>query len=130
MSSRFNTKEFKSLKSKWYKKLAKSGFEDIEGNEEYFNASDTFTRHSSRYRDSVQRFEAKQEYYRLAGHFLYDHKFSSTLEKMIWQLHSEGLSIREITKKLQDRNVATHKNKVHETLQQLKTIMVAKCNQR
>ena len=34
MSDQFNSKEFKTLKDKWYKELKKTGFKDIEGENE------------------------------------------------------------------------------------------------
>lgn len=87
------SKEFLELKSKWYKKLEKSGFEDIEQDDEALKKwSNSIGRHESQ-RNKIPSIET---YYRLAGQFLYDHKFKSKKENIVWKLHSEGLSIRAI----------------------------------
>jgi hypothetical protein len=119
----FNSREFKALKAKWYGKLHKSGFDDIEHDEEHLkrNASEPFTSKTRgrRYRDKQVYFESREEYYRLAGRFLNEHKFSDKKEELIWSLHSEGMSIREIAKTLRSKHYRAHKRLVHETIQAL-----------
>jgi len=123
-----NSKEFKELQAKWYKKLEKSGFKDAETVEGYhepyrplrqWHASCFFLRHAP------LRREAKTEYYRLAGQFLYDNTFKSKLEMRMWELHAEGKSIREIVRIMNKPKKRTYKRKVHETLQQLSKDMLA-----
>lgn len=89
-----DTPEYKKQRKIWYKKLADSGFEDAEQDEEYLHQ---FSRVDTRYCGPV---EAKIEYYRLATHFLNDYKFSSRFEYTVWMYHSEGLSARNIAKTL------------------------------
>jgi hypothetical protein len=102
MTNQFKTKKFESLKEKWYKKLAKSGFEDIEHNESHlkqwhsFNFSDSKDSH----RFSAALFSSKAEYYRLAGQFLHTHTFVKPVEKVIWTYHTEGKTNREISRLL------------------------------
>lgn len=36
----------------------------------------------------------------MASHFLHTHQFTSHLDKMVWELHSEGKSLREIAKEI------------------------------
>ncbi len=115
-TSPFKTKEFAELKAEWDKKLEKSGFEDIEtpkGDlkdshaaffESHYNQTDAF---------------AKEQYYRQAGFFLYEHKFKTELERRIWELHVEGIGIREIVKVLKKRDHKVYKRKVHELLRPL-----------
>jgi hypothetical protein len=104
----------KQLKAKWYKVLKDEGFKDIETNENYLKDStidrvgrNTFSRlDSSDEENSVPAltakavWNAKQDYYYYAEHFLNDYKFDSELEKNIWKLHSEGISVKDIFKTL------------------------------
>lgn len=124
-----NSKEFKKLQEKWYGKLKRSGFEDIERSDESLKKwSLMFVTDDS---TEITR-EAKTEYYRAAGHFLHDHQFDSTTEKRIWELHSSGLSIRNIVKMLTKENKwflrgrKPNKRRVHETVQDLVKKMLAK----
>jgi hypothetical protein len=121
MSSPFKTKEFLALKSKWDAKLEKDGFVDIEtsdGKLKGISHADFFKAHYNQI-DA----QAKEEYYRQAGYFLYEHKFNTELERKIWELHVEGIGIREIVKVLKKRNYKVYKRKVHELLRPL----VEKC---
>lgn len=98
--------DFAKLQAKWYKKAKAAGFEDIEGSESYLKIYSTrlFHRHD---RDAG-KIQAKAEYYRLATHFLHDHKFESERDKLIWEYHSNGLSakdISEILKKVKVSNI-------------------------
>ena len=88
-----NSKEYKKLQATWYKKLAKSGFEDAEqldGNLKEW--------HSYRYvldvHPGVASQDSRAEYYRLAGHFLHSHAFENLHERQIWELHCEGKSVK------------------------------------
>lgn len=102
--SPFKTKKFEALKTKWYQKLQKSGFEDVESDEDNLKQWDS----SLFKRYSPHTAEAKQEYFRLAGHFLNSHKFESKREKLIWSLHAEGLSFNDIGKKLKSLGYKIH----------------------
>lgn len=121
MSSPFQSKSFKDLRAKWAAKLKKSGFEDLEdengllkhiGHADYFSIN--FNAISA---------QAKEEYYRKAGYFLYDHKFKTELERKIWELHADGVSIRDIVKILKTKGKKIYKSKVENLLRPL----VEKC---
>jgi hypothetical protein len=90
---------FEKLKKEWYTKLKKEGFEDIERHE-----SATFALKSSSNKfntaDVARDYYAKSEYYSMARKFLHDYKFSSNLEKVIWEYHTEAISARDIAKLL------------------------------
>lgn len=93
--------EYAKLKKVWYKKLAKSGFEDIETNKEKLKVwSNRFTQQKS-----VDSREAKEQYYHMATSFLNSYKFSSQIEKIIWEYHTEGISGRDIAKILKKTKV-------------------------
>jgi hypothetical protein len=102
-------KKLKSLQAKWYAKLKKSGFEDIE------NGSDNpmlltwetnyFYKHYGNRPDVVA---AKFDYYLRASHLLNRPEvFENEFEKLVWEKHSEGTSIREMAKQLASKKNGT-----------------------
>lgn len=88
----------KSLQDEWDQKLRDSGFEDIEDRHSPREMLKTW--HSTQFarRFNKERFDARRDYFDRATHFLHSHPFRSVLEKTIWELHSEGKSLREIAK--------------------------------
>lgn len=106
-----NSREFKKLNKKWQKKLKDSGFNDLEemGTNGTIRlkswANSIFAR--SKHHNSTQR-EATTEYYRLAGLFLHDYEFEDEEDKLIWELHSQGLSRHSIEKRC---GVSTERNR-------------------
>jgi len=98
------TKEFNKLQEKWYKKLKDKGFDDIETSDGRLKkwASSHIKRQilENGLDVTLSLINAKTEYFRAAESFLYDHKFSSSYEKRIWKMHTEGKTIRGIAKVL------------------------------
>jgi len=100
----------KKLKKIWEKKLVESGFEDHEvelrnGTRllKWWSSVDSpidENLYNHKYDEFADKVKRTKEYYRLAGHFLYDYKFKNATEKMIWKLHSEGLAYRKISELL------------------------------
>lgn len=123
MSSPFRTKEFFKLKSKWDKKLVKSGFKDIEQDEEHLKL---WSSHFFKVNYNKTQFEAKEDYYRLASQFLYEHLFKNELELKIWKFHSEGTSIRDISALLRKKGTKVHRNGVHTIVKSLCKAMLQK----
>lgn len=122
------TKKFKDLQKLWYKKLKDDGFDDIEKNEYRLKLW-----HSVHFRDprrsDPEVVSARHSYYRIAGQFLFDHKFDTLLEKQIWKHHSEGKSIRDIEKLLAKEctgREARGRDFIHKTLNILETAMINK----
>lgn len=98
MSSRFRTSDFKKLQKTWYLKLKESGFEDAEDTN---NKDEVLKQWHCAYfqvRHRPQQFEAQQEYYRQARSFYHRYPFPDQGEKRIWLLHSDGQSLRQISK--------------------------------
>lgn len=124
--SQFKTKEFLALKKKWDKKLKSDGFEDIEQDDGNLKL---WSSHFFKARFNETLFGAKEEYYRLAGQFLHEHIFKEQKTKLIWQLHSEGISIRDIVKALKKRGFKAYKNAVHRVVQDLTEQMLKKAGQ-
>ncbi len=84
--------QYRQLRDIWYKKLKKDGFEDKE-----------YTSGKLKVYDSVRRWaeskqNLKEEYYRLAAHFLEEGIFLNSFERSIWEYHASGISIRNIVK--------------------------------
>ncbi len=84
--------EFNKLKAKWYKKLEKSGFQDLEQDEIYFKRANFTTRNRTR----EFTWTSIQEYYQMASDFLASHDFESRIEQIIWEYHTNGISTRDI----------------------------------
>lgn len=85
--------QVEALTKTWYKKLARSGFEDIE-DETGTPRGDT-TKRRAVGRDPVDA-QARLEYYTTATHFLVERVTPwSKDERAVWVLHADGLSYRE-----------------------------------
>lgn len=113
----------KKLQKEWYKKLADSGFKDIESedNEYLLQWEDSYF--SSRY--SKDRLDSQQSYYRAAEHFLNTHKFKNSLDKFIWEQHSKGVTIRETVRLIRQQfKIKAYKDLVENTNKRLKVLMI------
>lgn len=77
----------------WAKKLKDSGFVDIE----YPGGTLRSTSPQSFKNKSLIAFETTREYYILAEHFLHEYQFKTELERVIWEYHANGLSVRDIS---------------------------------
>lgn len=120
------------LKSEWDKKLADSGFKDIEDNTGRLKNSV-----SSRYLETknngkqieaiVLDYSIKEQYYRMASAFLYDYFWTSHLDKLLWWYHSEGLSIADINDIMDDLGIKGMgtPSTVQRKLERIKTLMLA-----
>lgn len=113
----------KALLNKWYDKLEKSGFVDVEprGREDTLK---TWTYADfSRYRKCGADFESHENYYQKAGQFLHSHHFSSPKEKAMWELHSGGHGYRQIETIMRKRRFNIYKDLIHRTIVKLKKEM-------
>lgn len=100
MPRRIDEDDLKVLKKIWYKKLKDSGFQDIEDINSPRELLKTWHSNYFMRKYTPDEFEAKASYYRRCSHFLYDYSFDSDRERLVWELHSEGLSFRDIAKRL------------------------------
>lgn len=103
--SPFKTKKFEALKAKWYAKLEKSGFKDIEQDENNLKEWDSYA-FCSRYNRHL--FSSKEAYYQLAGQFLHTHNFKDKREQLIWECHSNGKSVTQIAEILKAKRFKIH----------------------
>jgi hypothetical protein len=94
----YQTDGFKSLKAAWDVKLDESGFRDIEKGE-------------SEYIVSPQVFHTKEDEYhtldnqRLCEEILLNYDFRRPVDRKIFELHTQGKSIREIEEYLQYNSI-------------------------
>ncbi len=92
--------EFQALQAEWDKKLEESGFDDKEQRDGRLKSW------SLKYKNSDPSMcQAKQEYYRAAGHFLHEYEFEYPVERRIWELHSQGVSRPPIVQILRDEGL-------------------------
>lgn len=112
---------------KWETKLEKSGLENIEqpdGNLKLWSG------HFFRSRFNATVFDAKEEYYRIAGQFLHDYPFEDKLEKEIWKLHAEGISLRKIVLVLKKRNFKIYKTSASKVVSRFSEMMMTQWQQK
>ena len=106
-------KNFKSLRDEWYQILKEDGFNDIEQTDGLLKF---WTNTRFRVVHNVELYESKKKYFELAGQYCHDGIFKSEINRKIWQLHSEGLSIREIADKIKETSKNYKKSKVHKVV--------------
>lgn len=119
--------ELAQLTQKWYAKLKKEGFKDLETSSGQLKLGADMYHQIIRGATAQQKkthYESKERYYQLAGQFLYDHEFETPREQQIWELHSEGLSHSDIRKKLY-RFKNTKETTIRVIIQKLSKIMLS-----
>ncbi len=116
-------KDFKKLQREWNKKLKDSGFNDIEQANGLLKRWDSHyfqLQFSQNHQGLTKEFqESKMAYYRMAGYFLNDYKFTDESEKLIWTMHAEGKGQRSIIKELKHRGLRGHFDFVGATIRRL-----------
>ena len=117
--------DFKKLQQKWYQKLARSGFEDIEDTNSERELLHTWDSLYFLSRYEVDQFHAKERYYQLANQFLEEHEFDTSWAKGIWACHCDGMSGREIIR-VRGIRKRKSKDKVFSTIRMLEEIMLGR----
>lgn len=112
--------DFKKLQEKWYKKLEKSGFHDIESDEDNLKVwSSIFAA-----KHTKEVLQAKISYYQMASSFLEEYKFSSNVDKIIWEYHTNGIGVRDIAATLNKTKILkTNRTDVWKIIKRLKHTM-------
>lgn len=121
MSNPFETPEFKKLQQQWYKKLEKSGFDEQE------QADGNLKKWSSYFKNThsdPSKFWAKEEYFRLAGQFLWSNTWESKYDRLVWELHSDGLSNNAVMKALKAKRKPYQKTVVSEIIKKYAAMML------
>jgi hypothetical protein len=93
--SRKRDAEFLALQRRWYRRIKKDGFKDIEvlqSNGEFFPLL------------SGARFSnEKEEFYAIASWFSHEFEFKTKTEANIWALFCEGQTYRQIASRLKKK---------------------------
>lgn len=132
---KLQSKQFELLKKKWYAKLKREGFNDLENTDDslkswelsrYYRGADKkfYKTAEERMGKGLRLSLTKQEYFRLVGHFLHDHKFEDNVQKLVWEYHAEGTSYRKIVKLLKHRRIKRNLMEVFFIIRDLKKIML------
>lgn len=119
MKNQKKPSSLKELQDKWYKKLEKSGFQDIESDEDNLKvwSSVFFARHS------IEQIQAKQAYYQMATNFLEDNNFENKRDRIIWEYHANGISYRDISKVLKRVRIKLSHTAVQNIVHKLQVAM-------
>jgi len=108
------------LRKKWYAKLAKSGFEDIEWTG---NLDSQYLKYVPVPKSQVE-VDERITYFNMAEAYLQDYRLKGR-DRFIWKLHSQGLTYREITeihnKKYKPVSMYSIHNKIQTLLKRCKT---------
>jgi hypothetical protein len=129
----------KQLTKLWYAKLKKQGFVDIEQDEIYLkrwsneftrkdenvNNRSTFNVKPKKVRNKKDEFQGKHDYYYYASHFLNEHKFESERDRIIWEYHTSGISMRNISKLLKRVKIKISRDTVNRVISNLAERMKA-----
>lgn len=88
----YRTREFLKIQKRWYSKLKNNGFEDIE------NGKDRriVRREIIKMDESSPNAWSGQNYTELCAAILRDYRFKRPIDRIIFEKHSEGKSVREI----------------------------------
>lgn len=114
---KFKQQTFKEIQARWYAILKTSGFQDAEDSKH--DLRPLITWHSLKWQKiDPERFKAKRDYFNQAERFLATYDFETDEHKIIWLLHSEGLSVREI-----EYEISISRNQVHKVIVMLREIM-------
>lgn len=123
--------EYEALRDKWYKKLEKvkdetypDGFTDIERNEDTLKvySSDKFGARRPGRSSFTQNggWQAKATYYSMAARYLSEYPFETRREQIIWEYHSNAVSVRDIAKLLRKVKIKMKRTSVWEIVKKHK----------
>lgn len=106
ISKFWKTQKFYKLNAKWQKKLADSGFEDIEDTNSPREMLKCWHSQYFQVKYTPEQVQARQSYYETVGHILHETRWRNRVHKEIWRLHAEGYSLRETSYQLHQSGMA------------------------
>jgi len=113
---------YEELRDVWYGKLKKEGFEDIETPSGALKKSLATSIAQNEVR--LGGWRVKASYYSMCDRFLNEYKFDSTLDQIVWEYHSNGMSKYEIASTLNKTRIAKLKHEaVYRIVKRLKVKM-------
>jgi len=110
--------EFKKLEKIWYDKLKNEGFHDIESGREDRLLKE-WSSNFFRNKFNQIKYESTVAYYDAARKILVSHKFKNAIQQKIWEMHTEGISEREIARTLK----MYKKSMVHYVISQISKLI-------
>lgn len=115
----YANREFKKLRKYWYEKLRSEGFQDIETDSGHLIESHSAYQFSRRISFKSISYESTRDYFFWAESQLLLGKFQSESDKLIWKLHSDGRTTREIARevKLGQQWISTKIRRIRRYLQ-------------
>jgi hypothetical protein len=118
-----NCPQCRALRKSWYAKLKNEGFEDVELEQRTTDHKETLDLIYRKDFHSSLTFQAKTSYFLWANQMLNCGNFDSFRDKMIWEYYAEGLSHREISKRVGlERSWCTRKIKAIEEKQKVDSV--------
>jgi len=93
-TNNYTKEEVLKLRDKYYRRIKKAGFEDIE-----LIIPGVYIEVPLFRQQELRCLSGRADYFDLATQFLYKGKFKSVQEKKFWKYHCEGLKAPEIAKK-------------------------------
>ena len=90
----------KKLVEKWEKILAKHGLEDLEDSKGRLKSWHSFKFQAQ---FSPEEFSERTTYFNQCEDLLRSYTFSRPIERKIWEYHTQGLSVREVSKAINGR---------------------------
>ena len=110
----YETEEFAQLNAEWKQKLEESGFDDIEKNE-----TDTIIRPQEFY--PASRYAFTKDYYEYCQDVLRNYPFKRDIDQIIFELHAQGMSDRQIEAELKRRELRAYTyRRVNQIVNQIK----------
>lgn len=108
---------FEELKTVWYAKLKEEGFEDIEHSQSLLK-----TYHGEKWRRLAEhKQELTLKYYSHTKDLLHTYTFENPTHRLIWELHSDGLSKRKIASKIESMTPTYKREAIGNIINFLKT---------
>lgn len=93
------------IRDEWYQRLKNEGFLDIE------KPSVDYASELKRFNSTNNFKEAQIEYYEKAKEFLNNYNFPEESHRLLWELHSQGMTERKILKWVIEKNIPLNVNK-------------------
>lgn len=108
----YNQPQIKILQSQWYKILKSKGFEDIEQTTHPDKPLKAWHSMYFKSRHSADKIDEQLEYFTQCDRYLHLYQFESEHQRLLWELHAQGLSLRAIAKQLEAKGFRTNKDYV------------------
>lgn len=110
----------RALAAEWRRKLAASGFDDIEHPCGDLRSPPAPMQNRAVGSLPQETYQDNADYYYAAGKFLHSNPFANQQDRRIWELHAEGVPYREIA-----ASTGTYVRLVNDTINRLRNLMLA-----